>query len=207
MTHHDNDTLLEQAGRLPREIVPNRDLWADIENRLGAQLPAEEATRPGVFPLPRPASAGSGSVLRRWQAPALAASLLLALAVGYWVGQADSPDPLPVAAAPDSQNRDPDLAGMRAVSLTEEVGLQEARRNMAAQIEAGLDRLPADARFVVIENLTAIHAALDEIDAVLARTPESGLDRQLLISMYTDQLARLNSVQSLVLNSNQEILL
>ena len=87
------------------------------------------------------------------------------------------------------------------------VSLQEGRRNMAAQIEAGLDRLPADARFVVIENLTAINTALDEIDAVLARTPESGLDRQLLISMYTDQLARLNSVQSLVLNSNQEILL
>jgi hypothetical protein len=206
-TNHETDALLEQARRLPHEITPNRDLWAGIESQLGAQLPAQE-TPPGAVPLRPRQTARSGSLRPRWQAAAMAASLLLALVIGYWVGQSDSPMPQPVAGAADLEiNNLGPTAGMQSVSLTEEVGLQEARRNMAAQIEAGLVRLPADARFVVIENLTAINAALDEIDAVLARTPESGLDRQLLVAMYTDQLARLKSVQSLVLNSNQEILL
>ncbi len=195
-----DDALLERAGKLPQAVTPPRDLWAGIESQLGEQLPAEEFGSDTADVTPLRARPAATKAHWQWQAPALAASLLLALAVGYWVGQAESPA-LPVAGnnltAPASQP----------VSLTEEVGLKEARRAMAAQIEAGLDRLPADARFVVIENLTAINAALDEIDAVLAEAPASGLDRQLLISMYTDQLARLNSMQSLVLNSNQEILL
>lgn len=197
--HSDDRALLDQAAGLPRGLAPERDLWPDIEAKLGEQLPAAEAPTgtAGVTPLRR-----RGPALQRWQAPALAASLLLALVVGYWLGQMETPSPLPVAEVQTAGT-----AALQPVSLTEEVGLQEARRAMAAEIEAGLNRLPADARQVVIENLTTINTALDEIDAVLARVPASGLDRQLLISMYTDQLARLNSMQTLVLNSNQEILL
>lgn len=193
------NALLERAGELPRSMAPERDLWAGIEAQLGEQLPAEQPAADstggggGRIPGPNP---------YRWQAPALAASLLLALVAGYWLGQTESPASRPVAVVPTVAQ-----TGLQAVSLTEEVGLKEARRTMAREIEAGLARLPDDARQVVIENLTTINNALDEIDAVLAQTPASGLDRQLLISMYTDQLARLNSMQALVMNSNQEILL
>ena len=201
MTNHDdmNDQALsERAGRLPREIRPDRDLWPGIEHRLGDQLAADED------------EPGSGGTVLRWQAPALAAGLLMALVLGYWVGQEDAfaPDKggsegasLSIAATPA-----PDT-GLQPVSLVEEVGLLDARRAMAAEVEAGLERLPEDARQVVLENMAVINKALDEIDTVLAQAPASGLDRQLLISMYADQLARLSSLQMLVMNSNQETLL
>ena len=179
------DALLAAARALPQEVSPDRDLWASIEPKLGDQLPAE------------PAGGSVVSINRRWQAPALAASLLLALAVGYWVGQAEVPDAQRLASLPEQTDVQPVT-----VSLTEEVGLKEARLTMAAEIEAGLDRLPPDARLVVLENLTTINNALDEIDAVLDQAPASGLDRQLLVSMYADQLNRLSSMQSLVMNSN-----
>ena len=190
----DNPALLDQARKLPRKVSPDNDLWPGIEARLGEQLPADESSQ----------GASGNVVTLRWQAPALAASLLFALALGYWVGRedAEAPASVPLLAAPTQE-----AAALQPVGLVEEVGLLEARRTMAADIEAGLTRLPPDARAVVIENLTAIHKALDEIDAVLLEAPASGLDRQLLISMYVDQLARLSSVQSLVMNSNQEILL
>ena len=128
----------------------------------------------------------------------------MALLLGYWIGQEQADAPTPASMLAETA---PGNGELRPVSLVEEVGLLEARHAMAAEIEAGLVRLPADARTVVIDNLTAINQALDEIDAVLEQAPATGLDRQLLISMYADQLARLSSMQALVMNSNQEILL
>ena len=193
----DERLLLDRAARLPREMSPNQDLWPAIESQLGEQRTDQ--------PQAEDETAGPARVafIHRWRAPAaLAASLLLAVFLGYWAGREDTaaPAPAPVAAAPTD-------AVLQPVSLVEEVGLLEARRAMAAEIETGLVSLPADARMVVIENLQAINTALDQIDAVLAESPATGLDRQLLISMYADQLARLSSVQTLVMNSNQEILL
>jgi len=183
--------LLDRTGQLPRAIAPDRDLWPRIESALKEPLGEQQTAQDDAE------HTGAANYLHRWQAPAaLAASLLLAVFFGYWIGQEDAPVPSSIS-----------VAALQPVSLVEEVGLLEARRTMAAEIESGLYRLPPDARLVVIENLTAIHAALDEIDAVLARAPASGLDRQLLISMYADQISRLNSVQTLVMNSNQEILL
>ena len=194
MTNHNeitDQTLFERAGGLPREIAPDRDLWPGIESQLDDQLATDgnKAIR--------------GSTILRWQAPALAAGLLMALVLGYWVGREDAVDTgsQPIAATPATE------PGLQTVSLVEEVGLLDARRAMAAEVEAGLERLPADARQVVLENMAAINKALDEIDTVLAQSPESGLDRQLLVSMYADQLARLSSLQTLVMNSNQETLL
>ena len=187
-----DQALFERAGKLPREIAPAQDLWPGIENRLDTQLQAEAS-----------GSAAGGSNLLRWQAPALAAGLLLALVLGYWVGRQDA---IPTVDQPIASNTAIDTT-LQPVSLIEEVGLLEARRAMAAEVEAGLEGLPEDARLIVLENMATINKALDDIDTVLAQAPATGLDRQLLISMYADQLARLNSLQTLVMNSNQEILL
>jgi hypothetical protein len=177
MTTHDEQALLEQAARLPKQVSPGRDLWPDIETAIAHET-AQAPARIG---------------LSRWSATAaLAASLLLALFIGYEVGR-DTPEQPPIGAQP--------------VNLVEAAGLLETRRTMAAEIEAGLYRLPPDARSVVVENLAAISDALDEIDAVLAEAPPTGLDRQVLMAMYVDQLALLGSVRHLVLHSNQEILL
>ena len=182
------DEVLDQAAALPREVAPQRDLWPEIEAAIN-----QEARTPPV-----------GRLRWRWEAPlALAASLLVAVALGFWLGQTGDPRP---AGAGTAQ---PD--GRQAVSLTESVGLVDARRTMVADIEAGLDRLPPDAREVVLDNLEAICRALDEIDDVLAEAPATGLDRQLLLSMYVDQLTLLNGLHAMVRGAgqqaNQEILL
>lgn len=187
MTHQDDRSLreqdlLDQASRLPRDIAPERDLWPGIE----AAMAGEPDTR---------ASGWS----TRWPAAAtLAASLLLALLIGYGTGRG-LPDTPGVAEISPRE--------IQTVNLVETTGLLAARRAMAAEIETGLERLPPDAQSVVIENLATIGAALDEIDAVLAEAPSSGLDRQVLMAMYVDQLALLGSVRQLVIQSNQETLL
>jgi hypothetical protein len=185
--NHDEHALLEQTARLPREIPPERDLWPSIASEI------------------RQSPSGTGSGWRRHTPLALAASLLLALALGYSLGRVETSDP-PVAAS-HTPIVSTELSGNQPVSLTEAVGLGEARRTMAAEIESGLHRLPPDARSVVLDNLTVINAALDDIDRVLTETPGSGLDRQLLMSMYVDQLALLGGVRNLVLQANQETLL
>ena len=200
------DELLDRAGQLQHAVAPERDLWPGIESQLGAQL---RAHRSETRSRQNQTVETTGVVfLHRWRTPlALAASLMLAVLLGYWIGREEAPipgptpGPMPIAVQPTPGER-----ALQPVSL-EEVGLLEARRTMAADIEAGLTRLPPDARIVVMENLAAINAALDEIDAVLAEAPVTGLDRQLLVSMYADQISRLNSMQALVMNSNQEILL
>ena len=76
MTHQDDRSLreqdlLDQASRLPRNIAPERDLWPGIE----AAIAGESDTR---------ASGWSN----RWPAvAALAASLMLALLIGYGTGR------------------------------------------------------------------------------------------------------------------------
>ncbi len=195
----DEQRLLDQVGRLPQAIAPGRDLWPDIESQLAD--PADE-------PHPAAAAEPAGSEVAhtgRWQTSvALAASLMLAVFVGYSLGReaVETPPDTSIAGYPVQAG-----TATQPVSLVEEVGLLEARRTMVADIEAGLERLPPDARTVVTENLRTINQALDEIDAVLAGNPAGGLDRQLLVAMYADQLTRLSSMQTLVMNSNQEILL
>ena len=187
MTTQEERALLEQASGLAREVPPERDLWPGIESAIAEEKPRSPA---------RP----------RWYAPAaLAASLLLALVIGYGAGRETLEAPTTVQTLTPAGNMT--TAQVQPVSLVEAAGLLETRRTMAAEIEAGLHRLPPDARSVVVDNLAAISAALDEIDAVLAEAPSSGLDSQLLMAMYVDQLALLGSVRQLVLQSNQEILL
>jgi hypothetical protein len=185
--NHDENALLDQAARLPREIPPERDLWPSIENEIRR------------FP------SGTGSGWRRYTPVAVAASLLLALALGYSLGRVETSDSQMTADHTPVVSTEP--SGYQPVSLTRAVGLDEARRTMAAEVESGLHRLPPDARSVVLENLSVINAALDNIDRVLAETPASGLERQLLMSMYADQLALLGGVRNLVLQTNQETLL
>jgi hypothetical protein len=190
--NHEEHALLDQAARLPREIPPERDLWPSIENEI-RRFPSR-----------------TGTGWRRHTPLALAASLLLALALGYSLGRVETSDPQMTADQTPVISTEPSgyqPSGYQSVSLTRAVGLDEARRTMAAEVESGLHGLPPDARSVVLENLSVINAALDNIDRVLAETPESGLERQLLISMYADQLALLGGVRNLVLQTNRETLL
>ncbi len=199
--------LLEQAAALPRRIEPERDLWPRIEAGL-------DNTDSGTFARSEPAMADADRLPRtpgqkiRWLAPlALAASLALAVGIGYWAGAGNKPAaPGPVLATTEL----PAPLATRPVSLEVDADLQRTRALLAADIEAALLRLPPDASAVVSENLAAINRALDQIDEVLGQAPATDLDQQLLMAMYADQIARLSGMHSVIYSSrtsNQEILL
>lgn len=174
-----------QARSLPRSLEPERDLWPEIEARLG-----DVAERESPAPL-------------KWRpALAVAAGLTLAATVGFWLGDAvDDPSvPNPVATLP---------AAAEYLPVTRVIGsdLQQTRRALVNRIYEQLELLPPESQSVITENLTVINQALDDIDAALEHAPESGLNRRLLMSMYADQLTMLNDMSGLIRHSNREIAL
>jgi len=73
-----NETQLTNAIQsLPKEIEPDRELWSGISARLG-----DESARYQQLP-----------VKSAWRTPALAASVLLALATGIFIGRGMDPVP------------------------------------------------------------------------------------------------------------------
>lgn len=63
--------LMDAMKSLPRHIEPQRDLWPEISDRLGEVEAQPERS----------------SSTRWWQAPAIAAAVLMALATGIFIGR------------------------------------------------------------------------------------------------------------------------
>jgi hypothetical protein len=98
-------SLLEEAQALPNGLVPGRDLWPDIAERLAGDSPARQAA---TGPMRRPAGEqpGSGSGWQRWlaghlfgsfgarrpvfAAVAVAAVVLLAVVAVWRIGDSGS---------------------------------------------------------------------------------------------------------------------
>jgi hypothetical protein len=91
--------------------------------------------------------------------------------------------------------------------LTSADALQQTRRALAASVRGRLETLPPATRKVVVANLAAINKAMDEIDAALKTAPDSGLDGQLLLSIYVDQLTLLNTMNNTLPRTSTEITL
>jgi hypothetical protein len=187
----EDDPLIRQARALPKDIAPEHDLWPGIAGRLDQRAHPPASDAPSGRPL-----------AHRWQRLlALAASLLLATILGFWIGNGadeDRPAATIQAAAP---------AGPRAAVLTSADALQQTRRALAASVRGRLETLPPATRKVVVANLAAINKAMDEIDAALTTAPDSGLDGQLLLSMYVDQLTLLNTMNNTLPRTSTEITL
>lgn len=183
------DDLTRRARALPRELTPERDLWPEIEAGL----------------VPRPAA------WVRWRRPlAMAASLLVAVSVGYWLGgSADREPVLPGTSTAIGTGIPPgDFEAMPAAGVGGvDPELHRVRAALAAALRERLDSLPEQSRLLVEDNLAAINRALDEIDQALIQTPRSGMDQRLLMAMYTDQLLLLSTMNDLIRNPNLEMTL
>lgn len=190
------DDMTLKARALPRAVEPDRDLWPEIAARLNApedELPAKRAAARG------PAWSG---------AAALAASLIVAATVGFWLARGlDAPssdhasaDPVP-AAEPDPGSP------IRTASLAMDDEVRRTRFALAEDIERRLTTLTPATRTVVLDNLRVINKALNEIDAALAASPRSDLDARLLMAMYADQVMLLNAMNNALQTSSAEIAL
>lgn len=76
-----NESDLKKAiDSLPKKVSPGRDLWPDIEQRLGSMAPSQ----------------APGKKRFDWHRPAMAAAVMFALATGIFIGrgmQAPTADP------------------------------------------------------------------------------------------------------------------
>ncbi len=195
MNPQDDVTL--QARALPRSVPPPRDLWPEIEARLD-EYDSKSAPRGSI----------SGQRPRRWQPLALAAGLLLAVSVGFWLGRVPDSS-MPAATTAGTPNAAPDTSGpaMQSVGLLTGGELRQTRMALARDIEQRLEALTPTTREVVLDNLAVINQALDDIDAALDASPDSDLDARLLMAMYADQLVLLNSMNNALYPATAEIAL
>lgn len=158
----DQDPLLAQLARLPRNIAPPRDLWPAVAARLSG--PSGRAPRPWRWPAALAAGLliAAISALMTWS--------LLRKPAGETMAQATA---LPVRYGPHSP-----LGAAQLVARDELLGAFRAR----------LGELPPATREIVVRNLAVIQRAADEIDAALADDPASALLNGLLLSAYQQEL-------------------
>ena len=165
--------LLRRMGDLPREAEPSRDLWPQIEWRIGGEAAAVPG---GERPAPSEAKARRQITLPAWQL--LAASITLALVSGgvVWVALSGGlRESRPVASVPVE------------VSLARPVGWETALdeyhsavSDLEVVLEAGRDVLDPETIRILEENLQAIDNAIDEAQAALAEDPGSKVLGRLL---------------------------
>ena len=196
------DDLIRQARTLPRSVPPERDLWPDIAARLEE---TGSAPSPAGTAVPVQAGRHPSPTARRWQPLAWAATLVLAVSAGFWLGR--SPDPSAADLAGQAVTAAPAATPVVAVGPSPRADLQQTRAALARDIDQRLDGLNPPTRAVVLDNLAVINQALDEIDAALAATADSGLDARLLMAMYADQLVLMNTMNNALYPSTAEIAL
>jgi hypothetical protein len=174
---------------LPHEIAPPRDLWKGIE----AQITAGRTSAAGT-----PASVVSRPA--RWRVLA-AAAVIVALAVGVWIGRVVLP--VPGAALPNGTGG---TNGLTASSHpSDEPGAFHAayvmgskytnqRARLVADLETRLTKLPPDSRAKVVSSLKAINDSKRDLERELGKDPSNALLQELLVNTYQDEMRVLTAV-------------
>lgn len=152
--------LLAEATRLPKEIPPERDLWAGIALQLGEQ----ENPRTG-----RPKSA-----FARFRYAVLAASLAAMFLAGIYFAR------IPYPGERDG-NAVADLVALDAE-------YDQARTALTQALDESRDRLSPETVAVVDENLAIIAGAVDEIRGALEKDPGNPQLIRSLVAAYDQEV-------------------
>jgi hypothetical protein len=163
-----DDPLLAKAAELPKDVVPQRDLWPAIAARIAkaGDAPAKPAFR---WPLALAAAllVASVSALLTWSLARDPQS------VGPMVVAEAPADIVPVRYGPNS--------GVSAAELA-------ARDALLGQFREAFATLQPETRDAIQKNLAVMQAAADEIDAALAKDPASGMLQGMLAGTYKQEL-------------------
>jgi hypothetical protein len=172
--------LIAAAADLPKEILPARDLWPEVAERLRGAEGARLVGRRG------------GMAWRSPMAMAAAASVLVALTATLWVRghrppavQATTPGTLISVAA--SVDPGADL-------LATEREYARATADLMAAIDSQKAGLTPETREVLDANLRTIDEALAEVRAALPKDPGNGALTHLLTSTHQKKLDALQRV-------------
>lgn len=195
MTEEERSTAETEAeldrriARMSRAVEPERDLWPDIEARLG-EAAAEGDTR---------------TVTRHAWWGAAAAAVCAAALLPLLLREAPvADDPVPLATVPETSTTGLDTAGqqlrLRNAAVTSvEPGpeYRAARAELLALLEGRLATLAPEDREIVVRNIETIRRALEEIDGALQDNPDDPLLQELMLQTYQrelDVMARVNGL-------------
>ncbi len=173
MNNGTDDKLMAQAAKLSTEISPERDLWPDIA---------------AAIETPRRRSS--------WT-PYLAQAAAVVLLVGasssitYMMTKGGSN----VSPVIPTVGLDAEFMSFGNYELGQ--GFQNARNNLAAQMDLELDRLSPEVRAEVEENLAVIRDAITEINSALEEEPDNFLLQELLLKTYREELTVMRNVGGL----------
>lgn len=175
-----DDELMAMAGQLATDVKPERDLWSGIQQAISEpQAPRRSA----------------------WNTVWLQAAAVLLLVGGssgltYLAMSGDDGSDLP-----------PVLTGVDLVfdQVSGNFGgdyhlgpdYQDARADLQSKLAEEMDGLSLEARTAVESNLTAIRAAIEEINKALETEPENVLLQNLLLNTYREELALMQRVDSI----------
>jgi anti-sigma-K factor RskA len=179
--------LQARAGALPKEIMPQRDLWNDLSRRL------QPAGASGVIPIQR----AVGRPRPRWQAwaaVAAAASVLIALSSAVTMQLMTPEDAAVVAATPELVV--PEQRPQTALAAFEP--MEREYLGTLAELEAELQQrrgsLSVQSVAVIEENLRIIDQAIIEIRQALSEDSTSVELPLLLSGVYRAKVDLLESV-------------
>src|SRR5882757_5082495 len=186
---------------LPRDVAPPRDLWQGIEARIAADKSAASTDgRAGpTVPTRRLAATGRLRVLA-------AAAVIVALAVGIWIGR--SVLPVPGGAVPGGGgglSANNTAGGVTGLSAGGEPGAFHAayvmdtkyiqqRAALVKDLESRLAALPPDSRAKVVSSLQTINDSKRDLERELGKDPSNALLQELLVNTYQDEMRVLTAV-------------
>ncbi|MEO1247854.1 MAG: hypothetical protein AAFX56_19420 [Pseudomonadota bacterium] len=181
MNSKQEDSIMERAAGLAKEIPPSRDLWPGVEAAIAET----------------PAKASEKSVFAPWFAQAAAVVLLVGASSGltYFAMKDAGSSSAPVVLSPDLVFQQTSFARYDLGP-----GFQDARDRLSSQLAQELKRLSPEARSEVEQNLEAIRTAILEINSALDAEPDNALLQELLLNTYREELTVMNRVGGLTQN-------
>jgi hypothetical protein len=164
---------------LPREIAPPRDLWKGIEAQI---VPGAQAAAPA----PR----------RSYRLQVFAAAaVIVALAVGVWIGRAVLPVPGAAVQAPlTASNRPGDEPGAFHAAYVMGPKYINDRAQLVRDLETRLAQLPPGSKAKVLSSLQAINDSKRDLERELGKDPSNALLQELLVNTYQDEMRVLTAV-------------
>lgn len=165
---------------LPRDIAPPRDLWRGIAAQIAA-------TNDVPVPAPRAVRTGRLRVLA-------AAAVIVALAVGIWIGRAVLPGAPPAGAGSMATNLTGVEPGAFHAAYVMDSKYVRQRAELVKDLESRLAALPPESRTKVMSSLQAISDSKRDLEAELGKDPSNALLQELLVNTYQDEMRVLTAV-------------
>ena len=176
---------------LPRDIAPPRDLWQGIEARIAADSNAAVST-----PAKRSGVGGSSARTGRLRVLA-AAAVIVALAVGIWIGRAVLPVPGAAAGAGHGLSatnlNTPEPGSFHAAYVMDSKYVRQ-RAELVKDLGSRLAALPPESRAKVMSSLQTINDSKRDLERELGKDPSNALLQELLVNTYQDEMRVLTAV-------------